>query len=140
MGGPAMKILIVDDDFTSRVVLQEILSPHGEYHMAVNGQEAIEAFMLAWHEGLRYDLICLDIKMPDVDGQVVLKGIRSMEESEGILPGNGVKIIMTTALSDKENVLTSFKELCDAYMVKPINKSKLLGYLQEFGLIEADRT
>jgi two-component system chemotaxis response regulator CheY len=42
-----MKILIVDDDFTSRVLLQEMLSPYGQCHMAVNGREAIEAFMVA---------------------------------------------------------------------------------------------
>ena len=130
-----MKILIVDDDLTSRVVLQEILNPYGECHMAMNGQEAIESFMLAWHEKPRYDLICLDIMMPGLDGQAVLKGIRDMEASEGIMPGDGVKIIMTSALSNKENVLTAFKEQCDAYLVKPIIKEKLLRHLREFGLL-----
>jgi two-component system chemotaxis response regulator CheY len=86
-----MRILIVDDDFSSRLILQEMLSPYGECDVAVNGTQAVEAFMLAWHEDRRYDLICLDIMMPDVDGQVVLKGIRSMEESEGVLLGDGVK-------------------------------------------------
>ena len=130
-----MRTLIVDDDFSSRLLLQEMLSPYGGCDIAVNGTQAVEAFMLAWHEGRRYDLICLDIMMPDVDGQVVLKGIRSMEESEGILLGDGVKIIMISALSDKENVLTAFNELCDAYLVKPVIKRKLLGYLQDFKLI-----
>ncbi len=130
-----MRILIVDDDFSSRLILQEMLSPYGECDVAVNGTQAVEAFMLAWHEDRRYDLICLDIMMPDVDGQVVLKGIRSMEESEGVLLGDGVKIIMTSALSDKQNVLTAFNELCDAYLVKPINKRKLIGHLKELNLI-----
>ncbi len=132
-----MKILIVDDDFTSRVLLQEMLSPYGQCHMAVNGREAIEAFMVAWNEGSPYDLVCLDIMMPEVDGQTVLKGIRGMEETEGVPLGNGVKIIMTSALDDKENVLTAFKELCDAYLVKPINKAKLMGYLRDLRLIKA---
>lgn len=130
-----MRILIVDDDFSSRLILQEMLSPYGDCDIAVNGTQAVESFMLAWHEDRRYDLICLDIMMPDVDGQVVLKGIRSMEESEGILLGEGVKIIMTSALSDKQNVLTAFHELCDAYLVKPINKRKLIDHLKELNLI-----
>ncbi|HOS97149.1 MAG TPA: response regulator [Deltaproteobacteria bacterium] len=132
-----MKILIVDDDFTSRILLQEMLSPYGQCHVAVNGREAIEAFMVAWNEGSPYDLVCLDIMMPEVDGQTVLKGIRAMEETEGVPLGNGVKIIMTSALDDKENVLSAFKELCDAYLVKPINKVKLLGYLRDLRLIQA---
>jgi len=130
-----MRILIVDDDFSSRLLLQEMLSPYGECDIAVNGTQAVEAFMLAWHEDRRYDLICLDIMMPDVDGQVVLKGIRTMEESEGVLLGDGVKIIMISALSDKENVLTAFNELCDAYLVKPVNKRKLIDNLKDFKLI-----
>lgn len=130
-----MKTLIVEDDFTSRLLLQQILNPYGESHIAVNGKEAIEAFMLAWAEGRRYDLICLDIMMPEMDGQEVLKRIRTMEDSEGVLPGNGVKVIMTTALKDKGNVFTAFNEQCDAYLVKPIDKAKILGHLNEFGLI-----
>jgi len=130
-----MRILIADDDPTSRLLLKEMLSPYGECDIAENGTQAEEAFMLAWHEGRRYDLICLDIMMPEVDGQLVLKGIRSMEESEGVLLGSGVKIIMISALSDKQNILTAFRELCDAYLVKPINKRKLIDYLKEFGLI-----
>ncbi|MFC1821043.1 hypothetical protein ACFLZG_08180 [Thermodesulfobacteriota bacterium] len=39
-----MKTLVVKDDFASRLILQKILSPYGETHVAVNGEEAIEAF------------------------------------------------------------------------------------------------
>jgi two-component system, chemotaxis family, chemotaxis protein CheY len=130
-----MKTLIVEDDFTSRLLLQKILSPYGESHIAVNGKEAIEAFMVAWAEGRLYDLICLDIMMPEMDGQEVLKRIRNMEDLEGVLPGRGVKVIMTTALKDKENVFTAFNEQCDAYLIKPVDKANLLGKIREFGLI-----
>lgn len=131
-----MKILITEDDFTSRTILQSILDPYGDCHIAADGIEAIEAFMVAWAEGHRYDLVCLDIMMPRMDGQEVLNRIRTMEESEGINAGEGVKIIMTTALGDKNNVLTAYNEQCDAYVVKPINRDKLLAHLREFGLID----
>jgi two-component system chemotaxis response regulator CheY len=131
-----MKALIVEDDFTSRLLLQEILNPYGECHIAVNGKEAIEAFMVSWAEGSHYDLICLDIMMPEMDGQEVLKRIRTMEEDEGVLPGSGVKIIMTTAMRDKENVFSAFEAQCDGYLLKPIEKVKMIGYLREFSLLK----
>lgn len=130
-----MKILIVEDDFTSRLLLQKILSSYGECHIAVNGKEAMDAFGLALSEGHPYHLICLDIMMPEMDGMEVLSTIRSMEEENGVNSSAGVKIIMTTALGDPKNVVGAFKSLCDAYLVKPVNKSKLLDYLRSFGLI-----
>jgi two-component system, chemotaxis family, chemotaxis protein CheY len=131
-----MKALVVEDDFTSRLLLQKILSPYGECHIAVNGKEAIEAFKVAWAEGSRYELICLDIMMPEMDGQEVLKWIRTMEKAEGVTVGSGVKIVMTTALRDKENVFAAFDEQCDGYLVKPIDKAKMIDYLWDFGLLK----
>ncbi|PKN17418.1 MAG: response regulator [Deltaproteobacteria bacterium HGW-Deltaproteobacteria-6] len=130
-----MKILIAEDDFTSRLLLQKILSAYGECHIAVNGKEAMDAFGRALTEGSPYHLICLDIMMPEMDGMEVLKTIRAMEEENGVNSSTGVKIIMTTALGDPRNVVGAFKSLCDAYLVKPVNKSKLLDYLRSFGLI-----
>ena len=134
-----MKTLIVEDDFTSRLLLQKILIPYGECHIAVNGREAIHAYRLARQQGRAYDLICLDIMMPEMDGQEVLKEIRRMENSEDVPAGQGVKVIMTTALKDKENVFSAFNEQCDGYLVKPIDKTKLLKHLVEFGFIEPDQ-
>lgn len=130
-----MKILIVEDDFTCRLLLQKILSIYGECHIAVNGKEALDAFDLALREGKPYQLICLDVMMPEMDGMEALRKIRDMEEEKGINSSMGVKIIMTTALGDPKNVVGAFKSLCDAYLVKPVNKSKLLDYLRSFGLI-----
>lgn len=127
-----MKTLIVEDDFTSRLLLQRYLAPYGECHIAVNGLEAIAAFDLASDRQERYDLICLDISMPEMDGQAVLKAIRKKEEEDGVV--GGVKIVMTTALGDKDNVMAAFREQCDAYLVKPVEKPKLLDQLKEIGL------
>jgi two-component system chemotaxis response regulator CheY len=71
-----------------------------------------------------------------MDGQAVVKTIREMEETQGILSQNGVKIIMTTALEDPKNVVQAFKSLCDFYLIKPINKGKLLGCIRSLGLIQ----
>ncbi|HBN09144.1 MAG TPA: response regulator, partial [Cyanobacteria bacterium UBA8530] len=61
-----MRILIVEDDFTSRRLLQKILAPYGECEIAINGKEAVSAVELAWGEDAPYHLICLDIMMPEM--------------------------------------------------------------------------
>jgi two-component system chemotaxis response regulator CheY len=130
-----MRTLIAEDDFTSRLLLQTFLSRYGECHVAINGKEAIEAFRLAQDAGQGYDLICMDIMMPEVDGQTAVQEIRALEESKGILSTYGAKIVMITALDDVKNVVTSFKALCDAYVFKPVDTAELLKQLRTLALV-----
>lgn len=131
-----MKTLIVEDDFVSRRLLQAFLSPYGVCDIAVNGCEALVAFSLAVEENAPYDLICLDIMMPEMDGYEVLKEIRKIEEERGVSGLSGVKIIMTTALSDPKNIMMAFKEQCEDYLIKPVEKMKLINKIQKLGLIK----
>jgi two-component system chemotaxis response regulator CheY len=130
-----MRTLIVEDDFTSRLLLQSLLAPYGECHIAVNGKEAVAAFCAARQSGQAYDLICMDIMMTEMDGQAAVREIRAREEAGGTLSTNGVRIIMTTALNDVKEVVESFMGLCDAYLFKPIDKGKLLGHIRDFHLM-----
>ena len=130
-----MKTLIVEDDFTSRLLLQEILKRYGALHVAVNGREAVEAVRIAMDEGEPYDLVCLDIMMPEMDGHQALKEIRAMEESRSAMACDGAKVFMTSALDRAKDVSRAFHGLCDAYLVKPIEKAKLLEQLQAFKLV-----
>ncbi len=129
-----MKTLIVDDDFTNRLLLQTFLGRYGECHIAVNGREALEAVQAARVSGHKYDLICLDIMMPEMDGQAALRAIREDEAHSGIF-SKGVKVIMTTALGEVKDVITAFRGLCDAYLVKPINTARLLEELKGLDLV-----
>jgi two-component system chemotaxis response regulator CheY len=131
-----MKTLIVEDDFTSRLFMQTFLSHYGECHIAVNGKEAVAAFRIASDQGSPYDLICMDIMMPEMDGQEAVRQVRALEEARGILSHHGVKIVMTTAMTDVKEVLQSFQDLCDAYLFKPIDTGKLLSELKSFQLAE----
>ena len=131
-----MKILLVDDDLTNRLLLQHLLKRYGTPDVAVNGVEAVEAVRLALEVGEPFNLICLDIMMPRMDGHDALKQIRALEEAKGIWSTEGAKIVMTTALSDMKNVNTSFGGLCDGYLTKPIDKAKLVETLRQLALIE----
>ncbi len=130
-----MKILIVDDDFVSRLLLQELLKNIGPSHIAVNGKEAVEAVRIALEAREPYDLICLDIMMPGMNGQEALKQIRRIEEKAGIRALNTAKIIMTTALADEANVVEAARHHCDYFLVKPIQKVKLMEALHKLKLI-----
>lgn len=128
-----MRALIVEDDFTGRLLLQELLRSYGECHVAIDGLEAMKAFEESRKNNEPYDLICLDIMMPGMDGQQVLQEIRRIEETNPIGQKHQVKIVMTTALTDKFNVFKAFREQCDAYLPKPIFKAKLDEILAGFG-------
>jgi two-component system, chemotaxis family, chemotaxis protein CheY len=132
-----MVTLVVEDDFTIRLLLQRMLAPFGECHMAVDGEEAVEAFRIALEAGKPYDLVCLDIMMPGMDGQAALKAMRDLEEARGIVSVNGSKIVMVTALGDYRSISTAHWNLCDAYLVKPIDRTTLLTTLADLHLIPA---
>jgi len=131
-----LKILIAEDDFVSRTLLQEIMTKYGSVHTANNGQETVDAFIEQTKAGKPYDLICLDIMMPVMDGQQALKEIRRIEHEKGIASANAVKIIMTTALKDSENIMHALViGSCDAYINKPISPEELDEILPQLGLL-----
>jgi len=130
-----LKILIAEDDLISRKFLSSVLTQYGECDVVVDGLEAIDAYMIAMREKTPYDLICLDIMMPKIDGVKVLKTIREMEINKFILPEKRVKIIMTTALSDAELVQEAFQYGCEAYASKPIKTDKFIEVMHKIGLL-----
>lgn len=130
-----MRTLIVEDDFVSRRLLQSMLETYGQVDIAVNGVEALGAYKLSINEKTPYDLICIDILMPEMNGQELLKEIRNYEEQLGIYGSAGTKIIMTTSIGDFGNIRSAFVEQCDAYMVKPIDRNKLVEKLNELELV-----
>ncbi|MFZ5774758.1 MAG: Hpt domain-containing protein [Thermodesulfobacteriota bacterium] len=122
-GLPSIKALVVEDEFVSRYVIQEFLHPLGSCHIAVNGFEAVLAFKTALVERQPYDLICLDIMMPGMDGRAVATEMRRLEEELG---ARRCTIIMTTAVSDQRVMSELFDQRkCDAYLIKPIIREEL---------------
>lgn len=130
-----MRTLIAEDDFTSRLLLEGILQQFGPVDTVMNGREAVKATLTALTAGQPYDLICLDIMMPEMDGHAALREIRHLEEQAGIAGPDSAKVIMTSALADSQNIMGAFREQCDAYINKPISKGTLISHLTALELV-----
>ena len=130
-----MRILIAEDDFASRKVILKFISVYGDCDVTVDGMEAIDAFMMALEEGNPYDLICLDVMMPIMDGYQALKNIRDIEKEHNVPEDKMAKVIMTTALNEEKNVKKAFELGCTVYCAKPIDMEKLKSTLETIGLI-----
>ena len=130
-----MRILIAEDDFASRKFMLKFLSKFGECDITVDGMEAVYAYLMALDAGTPYDLVCLDIMMPALDGYQALKAIRDIEQERKIPEDNRAKIIMTTALNEGANVNKAFDLGCVAYAGKPIDQVKFESVLRKLELI-----
>jgi two-component system, chemotaxis family, chemotaxis protein CheY len=134
--GSRPRILAVDDDVASRLLLKTFLSRYGECDIAVNGREAVEAFRCASEHGQqRYDLICMDILMPEMDGREAVRQVRALEENDRISPNYGVRIVIMTAVEDLKEMIGCFEDFSDAYLIKPISLVNLLRHLKSYRLV-----
>jgi two-component system chemotaxis response regulator CheY len=129
-----MKSLIAEDNVVNQTILKKILGPLGSHTLAENGKDAVNAFREALDEGEPYDLVCLDIMMPVMDGQRALELMREEEERRGIAGLDCSKVLMMTALDDGRNVMKAFRNQCDGYITKPYKPSDFMAKLEELGL------
>lgn len=110
------RVLIVDDNPQNLQVIGGALrSKNIEVEFSTSGQAAID-----WLREEKFDLVLLDIMMPDMDGFEVCKLIRAEEEYENL------PIIFLTAKTDAESILKGFKSGAQDYVTKPFNSSELL--------------
>jgi two-component system chemotaxis response regulator CheY len=131
-----VKTLIADDDLACRFLLQAFLSRFGVCQIALNGYEAVDAFEAAEKAGAPFDLICMDIQMPQMDGKEAALRVRKIEEDAGVGFGEGVKIVMTTAMDELRDDVELFHAHCDSYLGKPIDLRLLLTTLKQLKLVE----
>ena len=108
-------VLIVDDSKTSRKILREILEKNGHPVVgeAVNGEE-----------GLKPDIVTLDITMPVMDGLEALKEIKSYDV-------NAV-VIMITAAGQKSKMVEAIKEGCAEFLTKPFDDEQIINIINHF--------
>ncbi len=115
----SLKMLVAEDEFLSRNLLSRMIQNYGTVDGATNGAEALAALKSAYESGRPYDLVFLDIMMPEKDGQTTLKELRAFEDDIGVPSPDACKVIMVTALGDAKNVMAAFKSQCEGYVTKP---------------------
>ena len=133
-----MRILVVDDDRPSRKLLRDIVSKIGECETAEGGKEAISAFQKAWEDWRPFNLVFLDILMPDMDGRQVLLKIREIEKEKKISEQHQIRIIMITGVSEEEMVMDCLRNGCDEFIVKPLDIKLVLEKIKKLGLINSN--
>ena len=130
-----MKILLVDDELVSRKKLKKILEGLGECVAVESGPAALKEFNNAWENLAPFDLITLDVSMPEMDGTEVLYEVREIEKAKKVPQEKLVKILMVTSHSDKGTVFTCIQAQCNDYILKPFQKEMVLKKIEKLGLI-----
>jgi two-component system, chemotaxis family, chemotaxis protein CheY len=128
-----MRILIAEDDQTCSLILSSMLRSYGALTVVADGEAAIRAFTAGLVQQQPYDLICLDLLMPKLDGQSALCCIRAIEHAFGRTGGSGVKILITTGVNTPEALFAAFRSQCECYLVKPLEREQLRAQLAGLG-------
>lgn len=118
-------VLIVEDNMDNQVLFKAYLKNQKlNLHFANDGKEAIEMFSKQ-----KFDLIYMDLQMPNVNGYEATKEIRAIESKNA----NGLKtpIIALTAFTNKNELEAALEVGCDSYLVKPIKKVQLIADINE---------
>ena len=112
-------ILVVDDESRMRKLIKDFLAQKGYSILeAGDGEEALHVY----EENKNHiNLILLDVMMPKLDGWSVLRQIRQTSR---------IPIIMLTAKSDEDDILTGLKLGADDYMIKPFSPKELVARIQ----------
>lgn len=130
-----VKCLVVDDDELGRELIANYLDGVAECDMAENGLKAVELFRSAFEGGEPYDLMILDIVMPEMDGHTAAKEIRLIEKEWGVPMNNGVSIVVLSSLNTPNDVIQAYVSARSAaHLVKPVRPDKLLATLDKLGM------
>jgi HD-like signal output (HDOD) protein/ActR/RegA family two-component response regulator len=130
-----MKTLIVDNELAGRTLMDRIMTNYGACKTAENGEAAIGMFKTACENGDFFDLVTLEIALPDINGLDVLLQIRQMEKDKKVPLYKRAVIMMATASADKDTIVTAVQTGCNEYVVKPFDGDTISRRLLKAGLI-----
>jgi two-component system, sensor histidine kinase and response regulator len=110
------KVLLVDDKVRNLILIKNILSPLNlDFYVAQNGEEAIKRVTQT-----NFDMVLLDIVMPDIDGYEVCRRIKSISRERDL------SILFMSALRTHEDKTKGFESGADDYLVKPLYEKEVL--------------
>lgn len=134
MTGASIRTLIVDDELVSREKLRTIMASHGDCECAVNGVEAIIQFTQAWDAWRPFDLVMLDIGLPDRAGQDVLQEIRRLERDRKMSGRHRAKVAIVTSAAERSTVAECVAAGCDEYIIKPVSAATIARKIEAMNL------
>lgn len=130
-----IRCLVVDDDELGRELIAHYLKGVAKCDQAEDGAKAVEMFRAAFEGGDPYDLVILDIVMPEMDGHTAAKEIRLIEKEWGVPINSGVDIIILSVLNTPNDVIQAYVSARSAaHLVKPVQPEKLLATLGKLGI------
>ncbi|NOX88586.1 MAG: response regulator [Calditrichaeota bacterium] len=131
-----MRMLVTEDVELMQKLLRRFLEPYGEISFARGGHEAFRQFKDTVTTHKYFDLICLDIDIPEINGLDLLKNIRVAEKLFRVPLENRAKIVMVSSTNDANIVMKAIKLGCNGYIVKPFGKERIVSELKKLGLIK----
>ncbi len=116
-------MLVAEDNEINALLMRSLLTRLGHHAViATNGAEALESWLAAKSAGTPYDLVLMDIQMPELDGIEATKRIRTSEAGE---PGRRTPILALTANTLVEDRYACFEAGMDGFLIKPLDREKL---------------
>jgi signal transduction histidine kinase/DNA-binding response OmpR family regulator len=129
-----IRILLAEDTEDNRLLLEHFLRDEPvKLRTATNGLEALNAVL----EGEQFDLILMDIDMPEMDGYTATRKIRAYQQSQGPASGVATPIVALSADAMQDAVHASLEAGCVAHVAKPVDRETLLRTIRRFALAKA---
>lgn len=129
-----MKVLVAEDDIASGKFMEKLLSKYGDVVVARDGIAAVDEFVNAVNNNERFDLVCMDIMMPKIDGYKALASIRDAERKLGLARDARCKVVMISALDEGFDANYASDDY-EEYMCKPIDIVKFDALIKKLGLV-----
>lgn len=121
-----MRILIVEDDLIVQLFLKTVLGHYGQCFTASDGRAAVRAYSDAAAGGEPFDVVFMDIMMPEMNGLIAIDRIREYEALHPWRVPRPAQVVVATALEDSQDILHA---ICSgnvfAHMKKPLLREDL---------------
>jgi len=122
-----LSILVAEDNEINALLMRSLLTRLGHHAViTTNGEAALESWLSAKSAGTPYDLVLMDIQMPQLDGIETTRRIRSLEAGQ---PGRQTPILALTANTLVEDRYACFEAGMDGFLIKPLDREKLVDAL-----------
>jgi len=123
MPANGLAILVAEDNDINALLMRSLLTRLGHHAViATNGEAALESWQAARSAGTPYDLVLMDVQMPQLDGIEAAKRIRAAEAGQ---PGRHTPILALTANTLVEDRYACFEAGMDGFLIKPLDRDKL---------------